>query len=166
MGVRVPIVTAALLALGCASNPPLDESAGRGLPQVAQDWDDAGQGSGFDAGAPLVAGDAGRGRAGDAGGAGAAGAPDAGANDAGPSEEVDCGAFASMGYEVCASFASACEIIFRDGIGCTSACARAGLVCEDSWNDESGTCAPQRRQHYGCRESGHDSDYCVCVSAR
>lgn len=91
-----------------------------------------------------------------------AGAPDAGAPDAGPGA-LDCAQFTSIGYELCGSFADACEIIFRDRSGCASACARAGMVCEDSWNDASGQCAPNRGQHYGCRDSGHDSDYCICV---
>lgn len=145
----------------CAYNPPLpDRGTSRnrqptgGQPQVTTVWEDggAGQDAGpgvLDAGAPQID----------------AGAPDAGAPDAGPGA-VDCAQFNAIGYEVCGSFADACEIIFRDRSGCNAACARAGLVCEDSWNDESGLCAPRRSQHYGCRESGHDSDYCVCVRAR
>lgn len=159
---RLACILALLMGAGCAYNPPLERGR-RGEPSMQRRWDDAGDPAMYDAGVPNQPppmSDAGPGAVPDAGAPDAGPAPDAGA------APVDCGQFTAIGYEVCASFADACEIIFRDRSGCASACARAGLVCEDSWNDESGLCAPNRGQHYGCSESGHDSDYCVCVRAR
>ncbi len=159
---RLVLVWVTLLGLaGCAFNPPLERSNDRPRePQIRRTWEDAGP-----EGTPQTWGDAGSPRAADAGpGAIDAGAPDAGPplTDAGP-PALDCGQFAAVGYDVCGSFADACEIIFRDSSGCNAACARAGLVCEDSWNDEPGTCAPRRSEHLGCRENGFESIYCVCV---
>ncbi|HJL19873.1 MAG TPA: polysaccharide lyase family 1 protein [Sandaracinaceae bacterium LLY-WYZ-13_1] len=83
--------------------------------------------------------------------------PDAGAAD-------PCAAFVGPEVEVCATFPTACELVFRDGRGCDAACAVAGLVCAASYEDVSGACAPDRaRPALGCGDTGHGSDYCVCV---
>ncbi|MGE0790700.1 MAG: hypothetical protein AB7S26_33815 [Sandaracinaceae bacterium] len=73
-----------------------------------------------------------------------------------------CQGFRSVGYDVCVEQPGHCEVIFRDGAGCTSACARVGMLCRDSWNDIDGMCAPNNGEHYGCGNSGHTSDYCIC----
>ena len=69
----------------------------------------------------------------------------------------------TLGYEVCVEAPDRCEIIFRDRVGCSVACSRVGMRCMDSWNDTEGMCAPNTSQRAGCGDTGHDSDYCVCV---
>jgi hypothetical protein len=87
---------------------------------------------------------------------------DAGPTDAGPL--AACAGFRAVGYEVCVEETGRCEIIFRDGAGCTVACARVAMRCADSWNDLDGVCAPSPSEHAGCGSTGHTSDYCACVA--
>ncbi len=69
----------------------------------------------------------------------------------------------AQGWTFCSGDASQCAVVFEDGTGCASACARLGLECVDGFEDEPGVCDYQRDEPaLGCADSGHQSDYCVC----
>ena len=78
-------------------------------------------------------------------------------------EPLDCTALsAGTGYELCSSGTEQCDVVFRDGSGCSAACASLGLDCVQSYEDVTGVCAPQDTPPLGCADTGHNSDYCVC----
>lgn len=88
--------------------------------------------------------------------------PDVPATDAGP---VDCSAVEAAGYSLCESSADSCSLVFTDSAGCADACANAGLVCRESYEDIDEMCAGDLTMSLGCADSGHISDYCVCERA-
>lgn len=112
---------------------------------------------GVDAGRPAPGTDAGQ-------------RPDAGdpGSDAGPATgaPLDCSGFATTDHALCAETADACEIVFYDGSGCPAACASAGMECAESHQDHDDS-GPRCERHpsgesFGCADTGHRSDYCVC----
>ena len=80
---------------------------------------------------------------------------------------IDCaGRFPPRaGVELCEERADACGIVFTDRRGCLAACAAGGLACGEVWEDVDGRCAADasRPQLTCVPESGHRSDYCLCV---
>ncbi len=89
------------------------------------------------------------------------GGSDAGAPDAGP---IDCTGVEPAGWNLCEETASSCEIDVSDGTGCPAACAALGLRCGESVESIDGMCAPDPDlPPLDCAETGHISDYCVCV---
>jgi pectate lyase len=89
------------------------------------------------------------------------GGADAAAPDAGP---IDCTGVEPAGWSLCEETASSCEIDVSDGTGCPAACAALGLRCGESFENIDGMCAPDSTlPPLNCEETGHISDYCVCV---
>lgn len=132
----------------CACNPsvemgpPLESDAG---PVATDPGTDAGSvPPGTDAGPPRI--------------------PDAGGTA--PVETLDCEALARAGHTVCSEAADRCEIVFYDESGCAAACASAGMRCLESYRDDDDgepLCARHPSgESYGCAETGHRSDFCVC----
>ena len=65
---------------------------------------------------------------------------------------------------VCEESETICEAMFQTkGATCNSQCQSMGLVCEDGWNDESGTCG--RRDNDGCN-SEKQGQICRCKSCK
>lgn len=82
--------------------------------------------------------------------------------DAPPSPPVRCEAFGGE-ILVCDSSETSCGIVFESGEGCNAACASAGLMCLEAFENADDACAADRmRPALGCEETGHRSDYCVC----
>lgn len=98
--------------------------------------------------------------------------PDGATSDAAPSDAggvdagnaSDCEALAGdNGWDFCSGDATRCNVVFEDGTGCTAACRALGLECEQSYDDDAGMCDYQRGSSaFGCADTGHSSDYCVC----
>ncbi len=89
------------------------------------------------------------------------GSRDAGTPDAGP---VDCTGVEPAGWSLCEETASSCSIDVSDGTGCPAACAALGLRCGESFENIDGMCAADRTlPALECADTGHISDYCVCV---
>jgi len=87
----------------------------------------------------------------------------------GTEDEFTCAGFMGGEPQLCAQTEEACHIVFRNGSGCVAACASANLVCLASMRDDDDNeshCAPHPTDStpYGCEETGHRSDYCVCGS--
>lgn len=89
------------------------------------------------------------------------------AADASSPPAVDCtGLGTRAGTTVCAAMPDRCEVVFEDGAGCAAVCASAGLRCGSSFEDVTDACMPDHaRPPLACADTGHESDYCVCVAA-
>lgn len=77
--------------------------------------------------------------------------------------DVDCSAIAGQ-WELCSAEPGRCTVVFTDGAGCDAVCAAAGLACAEVWENVDDACAPDTaRPALACGNTGHSSDYCVCV---
>lgn len=143
--------------VGCGSLPS-DGSSGLGGEQPG-----AGSGGG-DLEGPGVDGTgadgAGAGESG--GGPGSGGAP-AGTGGA-PALPVDCSGITSAGYELCASSDITCETVYTDSAGCDAVCEAAGLACSGALENVDDACAADDTLPALPCDSGHQSDYCICVA--
>lgn len=78
---------------------------------------------------------------------------------------VNCAPLGEDGNALCHAGTDRCSGVFYDRSGCDAYCARAGLICLSSYEDDEtpGACAPDlERDELTCRNTGHRSDYCVC----
>ncbi len=88
-------------------------------------------------------------------------------SDAAATAPTDCSGFVARG-ELCEATPSSCTIVFTDRVGCAAACRRGGMTCGASFRDHDDVTpalceAHPSREPYACAETGHASDYCVCV---
>src|SRR5690606_40723330 len=70
---------------------------------------------------------------------------------------------AAAGYQVCSEGDDACGVVFTDGSGCSSVCAKANLKCAAAYEDVDGQCAADATRPAVACDSGHQSDYCSCA---
>ena len=70
-------------------------------------------------------------------------------------------------WELCASGADYCAVVFKDSAGCSAVCDQLGLACHAVWENMDGACAPNNAlAPLTCDPpSNHKSDYCVCRTA-
>ncbi len=78
-------------------------------------------------------------------------------------EPVDCSPLTANAHLLCRSTPDSCHVVFDGGQGCTAVCALAGLSCAQSFEDVEDLCAADRMRPALECDSGHRSDYCVCV---
>ncbi len=80
-----------------------------------------------------------------------------------PNTLVDCSGITNSGYELCEATATTCTAVFTDSSGCSATCAAAGLTCEGAYENSDAACAADDSLPALPCDSGHQSDFCVCV---
>ena len=143
----------------------LEETGGESADTAGTDSGEA-AGTG---GEPGTGGDGMDGTGGDTGGTGGV-SEETGGDTGGTGGETqgetgapDCGAFQGSGYSVCDQGRDFCGVLFTDRAGCTAVCGQGGLVCATALENLEDVCgADLNRAALPC-DSGHRSDYCVCV---
>lgn len=146
-----------LFALACSDAGPGGGSGGSGANTDDGDRGDLGTGG-------FGSGDGGGGTAAGSGTGSGAGTGAGGASGGAPAVPVDCSGITSAGYELCASSDTTCETVYTDGTGCDAVCAAAGLSCSSGAENVDDACAMDETLPTLPCDSGHQSDYCICVA--
>ncbi len=81
-----------------------------------------------------------------------------------PAVPVDCSGITGAGYELCTSSDTTCETVYTEGEGCSAVCEAAGLVCSGGLENVDAACAADETLPALPCDSGHQSDYCICVA--
>lgn len=139
-------------AVGCSSVGPHDGSGGTDSDAGAGDPVGAGGSASGSGGSTEESGVGGSG-----GGSGGGGGE--------PTPPIDCSGITSAGYELCASSSTTCETVYTDGTGCNAVCEAAGLVCSSAAENIDDVCAEDDTLPVLPCDSGHQSDYCICVAS-
>ncbi len=162
-GAAVGIAIGFVAACGTSDNGNRgfdDGTGGGGGGSPAAGGATASGGAGAGAGAPGTGGATATG-----GATGTGGGPGTGGTGGTP-PTADCSAITAGGWQVCASGPGRCEAVFEDSAGCQAVCAAAGMSCAQVFEDVDTMCqADTSRPELACNpESGHSSDFCVCVT--